>query len=68
MSLRCIESKALEKSMNNRDSSIFVDLTPSRIRRTVRIYPGVDLFVRNQFWFSLINDRHADGFCLVASD
>ena len=48
-----MESKALEKSTNNNTAGRFLALTPSIIRRTVRICPTVDLSFLKPFWFLL---------------
>ena len=47
---RCIESKALGKSINRRTAGRFLVFIPSRIRPIVRICPGVDLCVRKPFF------------------
>ena len=48
-----MELKALVKSTNNIVACRFFERTPSRIRRIVKIYDVVDLFLRKPFWFFL---------------
>ena len=46
---RCIESNALEKSINKRVAGKFLACTPSNIRRMVNICPDVDRLERKPF-------------------
>ena len=48
-----MESKALVKSKNSIVACKFFERTPSRIRRMVKIWDVVDLFLRMPFWFFL---------------
>ena len=63
---RCMESKALEKSIKRSVAVRLFSFTPSMILLTVSIWPVVDLLVLKPFWFFL-NILFTSGLILFKS-